>query len=140
MVKVERAKYDMEKLEEALAADRAFLAELQKNCKNEEEEHAKRVQIRTEEIRALAETLKILTADESRDLFGKTISFLQRGSSRESASASERAARQLAFSCWTSITVHLANRASSSPSSRQSGGSLLMARLGSKVALGYISC
>merc|ERR1719326_1217636 len=75
--KVANAKKDLQSLKEAKAADEAFLEELRKNCKIEDENYASRSKVRAEEIVALNETLKILTADDARDLFGKTISFVQ---------------------------------------------------------------
>jgi hypothetical protein len=75
---VSNAKEDVEKTTETLEADKAFLAETLKGCSHEDEEYAKRTKIRNEEIVALGETLDILTGDEARSLFDKTInSFLQ---------------------------------------------------------------
>jgi len=53
------------------------MLEITKNCKVEDEEYAGRVKARSEEIKALGETLNILTGDEARSLFDKTISLLQ---------------------------------------------------------------
>lgn len=77
--KVANAKEDTEKTSDQLAADQSFLAETQKGCAKEDEEYASRTKVRNEEIKALAETLEILTGDEARSLFDKTISasFLQ---------------------------------------------------------------
>jgi len=52
--------------------------------------YAARVKVRSEEIVALGETLKILTADESRDLFDKTISLVQLSSSEQKSAEAER--------------------------------------------------
>jgi len=76
------AKEDKEATEEALAADEKFLANLLKDCKFEDEEYAKRKTIRSEEIVAIAETLRILTTDDARSLYETTVSFMQLGSSR----------------------------------------------------------
>merc|ERR1719478_1760939 len=94
--KVANAQQDKAALEEANAADQAFLVELEKTCTTEDEEYNKRVQVRSEEIRALGETLKILTADESRDLFEKTISFLQTDSLAVTVAATRAAAEDAA--------------------------------------------
>merc|ERR1719420_2931964 len=80
--KVAKAKEDQEATANTLAADQKFLAETQAGCKTEDELYAKRSKVRNEEIKALAETLDILTGDEARSLFDKTISLLQMGSTR----------------------------------------------------------
>jgi hypothetical protein len=75
--KVAKAKQDIEATQEALTADQQLLMEATKSCASEEEEYAGRVKVRSEEIKALGETLNILTGDDARDLFTKTISLLQ---------------------------------------------------------------
>merc|ERR1719160_1724612 len=72
-----QAKQDLEDTQAAMAADTKFLLELKKNCKTADEEYAARQKVRGDELIALGEALKILTSDESRDLWGKTMSFLQ---------------------------------------------------------------
>merc|ERR1719421_2629886 len=72
-----QAKQDLEDTKEQLSADQKFLIELKKNCKIADEEYAARSKIRGDELIALGEVLKILTSDDARDLFGKTMSFLQ---------------------------------------------------------------
>jgi len=88
--RVAQAKEDLEATKEAMASDQQFLIDLEKSCTNQAEEYASRVKARSLEITAIAETLTILTADDSRDLFGKTISFLQ-VLSRTEAQAQQRA-------------------------------------------------
>lgn len=85
--KMASAEKDIDRTEKAKTEDEKFLANLKKNCKTEDEQFKERTKVRSEEIRALAETLTILTADDARDLFGKTVSFLQ-----VDASAAERVA------------------------------------------------
>merc|ERR1719326_962896 len=75
--KVAKSKEDIESTKEALNADEQMLLEATKSCKTEEEEYAGRSKVRSEEIRALGETLDILTGDEARDLMSKTLSFIQ---------------------------------------------------------------
>jgi len=72
-----QAKEDIESTTKALTADEQFLLTLAENCKTADEEYASRVKARDEEITALTETITILTGDEARALFGKTLSFLQ---------------------------------------------------------------
>merc|ERR1719440_2537253 len=79
LYKVAGAKKDIEKTQATLSADEAFMLEMTKNCRVEDEEYAGRVKVRTAEIKALGETLDILTGDEARSLFDKTISFMQVG-------------------------------------------------------------
>merc|ERR1719460_3555037 len=87
LYKVAGAKKDIEKTQATLSADEAFMLEMTKNCRIEDEEYAGRVKVRTEEIKALGETLDILTGDEARSLFDKTISLLQVRSVSHSSSA-----------------------------------------------------
>merc|ERR1712194_746824 len=94
---IAKAEEDKQVTEEALEADQGFLANMLKNCKIEEDEYAKRAKIRAEEVVALAETLKILTEDDSRELFSKTVSFLQvSGQSTLQEKATERAMQKIA--------------------------------------------
>eukprot|EP00746_Dinoflagellata_sp_MGD_P160704 gnl/MRDRNA2_/MRDRNA2_87581_c0_seq1.p1 gnl/MRDRNA2_/MRDRNA2_87581_c0~~gnl/MRDRNA2_/MRDRNA2_87581_c0_seq1.p1 ORF type:complete len:705 (-),score=242.88 gnl/MRDRNA2_/MRDRNA2_87581_c0_seq1:33-2147(-) len=72
-----QAKQDLEDTQAAMSSDQKFLLELKKNCKIADEEYAARAKVRGDELVALGEALKILTSDESRDLWGKTMSFLQ---------------------------------------------------------------
>merc|ERR1719230_2244729 len=65
-----------------------FLVDLEKMCTTVDEQYAGRVKIRTEEIRALHETIAILTEDDARDLFGKTLSFLQLAAGARKSDAS----------------------------------------------------
>jgi hypothetical protein len=77
LYKVSQSKKELEDTQKQLEEDQKFLALMQKDCAKEEAEYAKRSKVRNEEITALAETLDILTGDEARSLFDKTISFLQ---------------------------------------------------------------
>lgn len=71
------AKQDKEATEGALSADEQFLSNMLKDCKFEDEEYHKRLAVRSDELVALSETLKILMADDARDFFGKTVTLLQ---------------------------------------------------------------
>lgn len=102
MDKAAKAKEDIAALEETKAADEQFLANLKKNCANEDAEYQKRLKIRSEEIRALGETLKILTDNDARELFGKTISFMQ--VEQQSKVAKARAMQKI-----TSLAKHNGN-------------------------------
>jgi len=93
--KVAEAKESIDSSNDAIDADTKFLNNLIKNTKKEDEEFATRVKTRSDEIKALGDTLEILTGDESRALFGKTISFLQTvTSSAARLKAEDRASKQ----------------------------------------------
>mmetsp|Transcript_44117 Transcript_44117/g.105576 ORF Transcript_44117/g.105576 Transcript_44117/m.105576 type:complete len:731 (-) Transcript_44117:93-2285(-) len=86
-----KAEEDKESTQAAMAADGSFMGTLEENCKTEDEEYKARLAVRSEELRALAETLKILTEDSARELYAKTESFVQTGAvSVEQAAAQER--------------------------------------------------
>jgi chromosome segregation ATPase len=72
-VSIAEMKNDKEDTEQALAADTKFLAELKKGCDTKAKEWEERSKIRTEELAALAETIKILNNDDSLELFKKTL-------------------------------------------------------------------
>merc|ERR1719326_2555891 len=75
--KVAQAKQDLEDTQAAMAADQEFLVDLKEKCAISDKEYAERSKTRAEEIVAIGETIKILTDDDARDLFGKTVSLLQ---------------------------------------------------------------
>jgi len=56
------------------------LVDLDENCQKQDDEYSARTKARNNELVALGETLKILTGDAVRDLFAKTVSFIQTGS------------------------------------------------------------
>jgi len=89
------AKEDREATEEALSADEKFLAQMLKDCASEDEEYQKRKNIRAEEAVAISETLKILTADDARGLYAKTVSFVQLSSSEQAGLQNRRAERAM---------------------------------------------
>jgi len=80
MEKKAQAEEDLDTTQEALTADQAFMVQLSKTCKDNEEQYAIRAEARGQELKALGEAINILTGDEARDLFGKTLSLLQAGS------------------------------------------------------------
>merc|ERR1719453_2934140 len=74
-------KDDLADVSESLLEDKKFLAELQKSCATKEKEWAEICKTRSEELLALADTIKILNDDDALELFKKTLpgasSFLQ---------------------------------------------------------------
>jgi len=89
LAKTAQAREDKEILEECVKRDKEFLLDLEERCKVEAEEYEKRVKVRSQEIVALSETLKILTADDARDLYAKTIPSLLQVGAVTHAKASE---------------------------------------------------
>lgn len=84
------AKEDRESTSKALDADQGFLANMKEDCRVQDEEYKSRSKTRGDEIVALAETIKILTTDQARDLYAKTVTLLQvDGSISKSSSVSE---------------------------------------------------
>jgi hypothetical protein len=92
------AKQDLEDTQNAMAADQKFLMELKKNCAIADKEYAERSKMRSDEIVALAEALKMLTDEDARDLFGRATSFLQINtvSSNQARLTAQKRARALA--------------------------------------------
>merc|ERR1719237_16158 len=66
-------KEDMDDTAKALAEDKKFLAELEKDCGTKEGEWNERCKIRAEELLAIGDTIKILNDDVALDLFKKTL-------------------------------------------------------------------
>jgi DNA repair exonuclease SbcCD ATPase subunit len=100
--KVANAEKDLDKTQFARSEDMEFLEHMKEGCATEANEFEKRTTIRNEEIKALGETLAILTDDSARELMGKTLSFLQVDASSLAEKAaiqdrlSERAMKRLA--------------------------------------------
>jgi len=100
LAKAATAKEDLAATEEAKAADEELLANTKKSYEEETIAYEARSKVRGEEVVALGEALKILTEDDARDLFGKTMgdSFLQTSASAsmKMERVAERAMRRLA--------------------------------------------
>jgi len=103
-VSIVEMKNDLEDTEAALAEDKAFMADLKKNCDTKTAEWDDIVKTRSEEVVALSETIKLLNDDDALDLFKKTLpspasSFVQvkvtSGSVRARALAVIHAAQKL---------------------------------------------
>merc|ERR1719316_120092 len=72
-VEIAQMKNDLGDTAENLAADKAFLADLKKNCATKTAEWEVIVKTRNEELVALAETIKVLNDDDALELFKKTL-------------------------------------------------------------------
>jgi len=71
--KLAQAKEDLESSKDTLESDEKFLADLKERCSNMDEEFAARKKMRADEMAAVGEALSILTSDESREQFSKSI-------------------------------------------------------------------
>jgi hypothetical protein len=88
---------DLESTEKQLAEDTKFLAGLENTCKVKAEEWEITEKLRSQELVALADTVKLLNDDDALDLFKKTLptpSFLQlQVTSKETLSSAREALR-----------------------------------------------
>jgi chromosome segregation ATPase len=92
--KLADSKMDLKDTEKQLAADTAFLADLKDRCSNMDTTWAARQKVRSEEMKAISETLTILMDDDARDNFAKT-QFLQMSSHHKSDALARKRASQL---------------------------------------------
>jgi len=81
-VEIVEMKEDLDDTSKSLLEDKKFLADLKKNCATKADEHAANMKLRSEEVLALSDTIKILNDDDALELFKKTLpassaSFLQ---------------------------------------------------------------
>merc|ERR1719482_2305978 len=72
-VSIVNQKQDAKDTAEALEEDKAFLAELESGCGTKEAEYNEHQKLRSEELVALAETIKILNNDDALELFKKAL-------------------------------------------------------------------
>jgi len=72
-VEIVQMKEDLSDTSASLLDDKKFAAELAKNCATKEEEWAAVCKTRSEEILALADTIKILNDDDALEMFKKTL-------------------------------------------------------------------
>jgi len=72
-VSVVTQKEDLDDTTKALVEDEKFLKDLETDCATKDEEWTKRQQIRSEELLALGDTIKILNDDDALELFKKTL-------------------------------------------------------------------
>merc|ERR1719410_1593548 len=80
-VEIQEMKNDLGDTAEGLEEDKKFLADLDKNCAEKTKLYEENVKYRTQELAALADTIKVLNDDDALELFKKTLpgsaSFLQ---------------------------------------------------------------
>merc|ERR1719281_1525473 len=88
-VEIATMKNDLTDSQEGLIEDKKFLADLDKNCAMKRKEWAEICKMRSLELVALADTIKILNDDDALELFKKTLpsSFVQIKVTRDSVRA-----------------------------------------------------
>jgi len=105
-VEIVQMKNDLGDTAEALAEDKKFLADMEKNCASKQGEWDVIVKTRNEELLALADTIKVLNDDDTLELLKKTLpgasSFMQ-----VTVSATTVRARALAAIRAAKRSVHL---------------------------------
>merc|ERR1719379_1194052 len=72
-VEIVEMKEDLDDTAKSLLEDKKFLADLGKNCALKTKEHDANMKLRSEELVALADTIKILNDDDALELFKKTL-------------------------------------------------------------------
>jgi predicted nucleic acid-binding Zn-ribbon protein len=64
-------------LETQIADDKKYISETEDNLKDKKEDFVKRKELRRDEIKAISEAIAVIHSDDARDLFKKSLSFLQ---------------------------------------------------------------
>merc|ERR1719379_736356 len=82
-----QATQDKKDTEASLEADQGFLADLKQKCAVADEEYAARVKVRTEEQKAISDTIGILTNEEANDAFTKSMTFFLQTSKKSNRRA-----------------------------------------------------
>merc|ERR1719265_1132758 len=90
-----QAKQDLEDTTKQLEVDTNFLANVQEKCASQIKAYEERQKGRAEELKAVSETMKILTSDVAQQAFSKSMSFLQLTSRTHRMNSKERAAMVL---------------------------------------------
>lgn len=72
-VELSSSKEDLDDTQSALKSDKGFLEELSKSCATKSKEWEVIKQTRTEELKALADTIKLLNDDDALELFKKAL-------------------------------------------------------------------
>jgi chromosome segregation ATPase len=72
-VEIVNMKEDLDDTQKAMLEDKKFLADLEKNCATKKDEYDVVVQTRSDELVALADTIKLLNDDDALELFKKTL-------------------------------------------------------------------
>merc|ERR1719408_1236893 len=107
---IAEAKEDLGQTEETLAADQEFLKNLDKMCADSDSAFEKRKASRLEEIKAVSETIEILTGDEARDAMSGTYNFLQTSSTDKNRKAAAAVLRKVGLKTHNIDISFLANK------------------------------
>jgi len=107
---VAEAKEDLGQTEETLAADEEFLKNLDKMCADSDSAFEKRKASRLEEIKAVSETIEILTGDEARDAMSGTYNFFQVSASDKNRKAAAALLRKVGLKTHNIDISFLANK------------------------------
>merc|ERR1719201_93953 len=75
--KLAESKENLESTREALGADKQFLQELMLRCQQTDKDFELRTKARADEIAAVSEAIAILSDDDAKENFDKTLSFVQ---------------------------------------------------------------
>merc|ERR1712066_1196408 len=79
-----QAKEDVEDTKKSLSADEQFLMMLKEKCSMTDSEWEARQKARATEMEACSKALAVLTSDDARDLFSRTLNLLQEDQARVS--------------------------------------------------------
>merc|ERR1719379_2741929 len=92
-----QSKEDLEDTRKQLSADNKFLSDVKLKCDDADKLYQDRVKVRNEELKAVSETIVILTDDDAKDQFNKSGmgTFLQLSMRTVRKSARDRAAKML---------------------------------------------
>jgi len=93
--KCAQSKENLQDTRDALSADQKFLMDLKEKCRMTDKEMEERTKARQAEIAAVGEAIGILTEDEARDTFSKTLGFVQVNAVLNIAKKSRREAVQI---------------------------------------------
>jgi len=96
-VSVVEMKEDLDDTGKSLLEDKKFLADLGKNCAIKGEENEANTKLRSEELLALADTIKVLNDDDALELFKKTLPGASASFMQMTVSASNQRQQALAI-------------------------------------------
>merc|ERR1719160_168257 len=85
---LEDAKEDLDSISATFREDKKFLMDLRLTCQKLDKEWEERSKTRREELKAVTETIKILTEDDARELMAKTVTLIQLRSRRHTLQTS----------------------------------------------------
>jgi septal ring factor EnvC (AmiA/AmiB activator) len=106
-VQIQMMKNDLDDTAAALADDKKFLADMEKNCATKQAEWDVIVKTRNEELVALAETIKVLNDDDALELFKKTLPSASASFVELKVTSASFRARALAAIRKVPRTIHL---------------------------------